>query len=461
MGRSTRHGRYFHRALTIVDFLILNGVFFIVGAINPDLSEWHERLVWLLLNVAYIPVARHLSKIHKIRAMQMDRLTLSTLQAVCSHALCFIFLLYFFDVESIPWTVFVEFYGISTVMLVLWWIGSHYLLKIYRRRGRSYTRVVIVGCSDTAERLLAEMESDSGFGYRCQGFFDIYCPPSFRHRELYAGNLSDLEAFAVENHTDEIFYTISGEHREAVQLILGLCEKHMIKFHFVPQISPYLTRKFRLDSIGEMPVLEVRNNPLEANSNRVLKRTFDVLFSGTFLLFSPLIFIPVAVAIKLSAPGPVFFKQVRTGYMGRDFLCWKFRTMKVNAQADTLQATKDDPRKTRLGDFLRRTSLDELPQFINVFMGDMSVVGPRPHMLKHTEDYRRLISQYMVRHIIKPGITGWAQVRGYRGQTEELWQMERRVEHDIWYIEHWTFLLDLKIIVRTVINAFGKEEKAF
>ncbi len=175
----------------------------------------------------------------------------------------------------------------------------------------------------------------------------------------------------------------------------------------------------------------------------MLKRGFDIAFSGTFLIFSPVIFIPVAIAIKLSSPGPVFFRQKRTGYMGRDFLCWKFRTMRVNEQADGMQATRNDPRKTKLGDFLRRTSIDELPQFINVFMGDMSIVGPRPHMLKHTEDYRRLISQYMVRHLIKPGITGWAPVSGYRGQTEELWHMERRVEHDIWYIQHWSFLLDL------------------
>lgn len=461
MGKGNRHSRYFQKALTLVDFLILNGVFFVVTLGNPDVPELHTRLIWLLLNLAYIPVAHYIGRIHKVRAMQMDRLSLSALQAVCAHALVFIFLLYFLNFDSIPTSVFAEFYAPTAILLLAWWTGSHYLLKRYRRSGRSYTRIVIVGCNSTGERLLDEMEFDSGFGYRCQGFFDLYCPPDFAHRKLYLGNLSELEEFVTANNTDEIFYAISGENREAVQLILGLCEKHIIKFHYVPQISPYLTRKFRLDSLGQMPVLEVRNNPLERNANRVLKRAFDIAFSGTFLIFSPLIFIPVAIAIKMSSPGPVFFKQKRTGYMGKDFLCWKFRTMRVNTQADTLQATKSDPRKTKLGDFLRRTSIDELPQFINVFRGDMSIVGPRPHMLKHTEDYRRLIGQYMVRHLIKPGITGWAQVRGYRGQTEELWQMERRVEHDIWYIEHWTFFLDLKIIIRTVINAFGGEENAF
>lgn len=461
MIKKNNHSRYFHRALTLVDFVILNVVFFVVVMLNPNVEEIHGRLVWLLLNLAYVPVGRHIGRIHKIRAMQMDRLWLSVFQAVGSHALAFIFLLYLMGLDSIPWQVFGEFYIGATAMLTFWWLGSHYLLKNYRRGGRSYTRVVIVGCGPTAERLLSEMKADPGFGYRCQGFFDIYCPPGFRHKDLYSGNIGDLEKFVLDNSTDEIFYTISGENREAVQLILGICESRMVKFHYVPQISPFLTRKFRLDSIGQMPVLEVRNNPLERGVNRALKRGFDILFSGAFLLVSPLIFIPIAIAIKISSPGPVFFKQIRTGYKGRDFLCWKFRTMKVNAQADTLQASKNDPRKTRLGDFLRRTSLDELPQFINVFKGDMSVVGPRPHMLKHTEDYRRLIGKYMVRHLIKPGITGWAQVRGYRGQTEELWQMEKRIEHDIWYIEHWSFLFDLKIIVSTVINAFRSEEKAF
>lgn len=147
--------------------------------------------------------------------------------------------------------------------------------------------------------------------------------------------------------------------------------------------------------------------------------------------------------------------------MGKTFKCYKFRTMHVNKNADTCQATENDPRKTKFGNFLRRTSIDELPQFINVFKGDMSIVGPRPHMLKHTTDYTRLVDHYMVRHAVKPGITGWAQVNGYRGITDQLWKMERRVEHDVWYIENWSFLLDLKIIVRTVMNAIAGEKNAF
>ena len=161
-------------------------------------------------------------------------------------------------------------------------------------------------------------------------------------------------------------------------------------------------------------------------------------------------------------PGPIFFKQKRNGLNGEEFTCYKFRSMKVNNDADKLQATKDDPRKTKFGDFIRKTNIDELPQFWNVLKGDMSVVGPRPHMLMHTEMYSKLIPQYMIRHFAKPGITGWAQVTGCRGETKELWQMEERIKKDIWYIEHWRMLLDLKIIWLTVWNQVsGNDKKAY
>ena len=195
--------------------------------------------------------------------------------------------------------------------------------------------------------------------------------------------------------------------------------------------------------------------------NRFVKRAFDLLASTIALILSPLVVIPVAIGIKLSSPGPIFFVQKRTGYRGQAFNCYKFRTMRVNADSDTLQATKGDPRVTRFGNFLRRTSIDELPQFYNVWRGEMSIVGPRPHMVAQTELYSELIDKYMLRHTIKPGITGWAQVRGYRGQTEELWQMEKRVEYDVWYAENWTFFMDLKIIFRTVWNALKGEDNAY
>ena len=214
--------------------------------------------------------------------------------------------------------------------------------------------------------------------------------------------------------------------------------------------------------LKNVKALSIRREPLELRENRILKRIFDIVFSYLFLttLF-PFFYLIVGLAIKISSPGPIFFKQKRSGEDGREFWCYKFRSMRVNSECDTLQATECDPRKTCIGEIIRKTSIDELPQFINVLKGDMSVVGPRPHMLKHTKEYSQLINKFMVRHFVKPGITGWAQVTGYRGETKELWQMEGRVSRDIWYIEHWTFILDLYIIYKTVYNAICGEKEAY
>ena len=209
----------------------------------------------------------------------------------------------------------------------------------------------------------------------------------------------------------------------------------------------------------EIPVIARREEPLRRGGNKLIKRVFDILFSLlVLLLVFPWVFIWVAIMIKIQSPGPIFFIQERTGLDGKVFHCIKFRSMNVNNDADNIQATKDDPRKFAFGNFIRKTNIDELPQFINVLIGDMSVVGPRPHMLKHTAEYSKLINHFMVRHFAKPGITGLAQVTGFRGETRYIDQMEGRVKKDIEYIENWTFLLDLKIIAKTIINMFGKEK---
>lgn len=217
-----------------------------------------------------------------------------------------------------------------------------------------------------------------------------------------------------------------------------------------------------LELLGNVPILYIREEPLRQVSNRFVKRAFDVAVSGAFLctLF-PVVYLFVALGIKLTSKGPVFFIQERSGENGRTFGCIKFRSMRVNDEADRVQATKNDPRKTRFGSFLRKSSIDELPQFINVLKGDMSIVGPRPHMLQHTELYSKLVNKYMVRHLIKPGITGWAQVTGYRGETHELSQMEGRVRRDIWYLENWSLLLDIRIMLLTVWNALKRDENAY
>lgn len=456
-----RYGRYLHIILSLADFVVLNAAFILTYFLSPEFVETRGRTVWLLANLTYIPVASWLSTTHKMRALQMNHVLTNSFRAVGAHALIYITSLYFVGIDNVKWTVFAEFYGICFILFPAWWAISRIILKEYRRRGRNFSKVIIVGSNTTSLRLYNEMLSDAGFGYKFMGFFSNEKLIDGIPKELCRGDLTSVNDFVAEHSIDEIYFTISGQDEKALNSMIAVADANVTQFYYVPQLNRYVNRGFELFAIGSMPVMSVRRNPLKSMTNQVLKRGFDILFSSTALLLSPIVFIPVAIAIKLSSPGPVFFRQKRTGYKGRDFLCWKFRTMRVNADADNVQATANDPRKTKLGDFLRRTSIDELPQFINVFLGNMSVVGPRPHMLKHTEEYSRLIDKYMVRHIVKPGITGWAQINGYRGQTEQLWQMEKRVEYDVWYIENWSFMLDLKIIVRTVFNAIHGEKNAF
>ena len=208
-----------------------------------------------------------------------------------------------------------------------------------------------------------------------------------------------------------------------------------------------------MELMDGIPVFSLHDEPLSMLTNRIAKRTFDFVCSSLFLILGfPIIYLIFGTIIKLSSPGPIIFKQKRTGLDGKEFWCYKFRSMRVNADSDKLQATKDDPRKTKVGEFMRKTNIDELPQFINVWLGQMSMVGPRPHMLQHTDEYSQIISNYMLRHMVKPGITGYAQVTGFRGETDELWKMEGRVKKDVWYIEHWSFTLDLWIICKTFLN---------
>lgn len=455
-----RYGRYIQLILTSIDFIIINLAFFITAEISPDFIAERTRAVWLLANLAYLPAARHLANTQTNRTIGMEHVIANSLRAVAMHAPIFICAMYFLQIDQIKWTTFTEFYGILLILFPCWWTISRILIKYFRKRGRNFVQIVIVGCNPMANRLYNTLSSDIGFGYHIMGFFD-HKPHPDTPNGLYRGTIDDLETYATENSIDEIFCVLSGENSSDIVRALNIAENNVAHFFFVPHISRYINRNYDMYALGNIPVLTISHQPLTRLRNRIIKRIFDIVVSSVFLLFSPLIFIPVGIAIKLTSPGPIFFKQKRTGYRGREFNCYKFRTMRVNANADSLQATKNDPRKTRLGDFLRRTSIDELPQFFNVLIGNMSVVGPRPHMLLHTKEYSRIINKYMVRHYIKPGITGWAQINGYRGQTEELWMMERRVEHDVWYIENWSTMLDMKIIFRTVYNAIRGEKNAF
>lgn len=360
-------------------------------------------------------------------------------------------------------TFYLLYILILTVLIVLFRVSLRIMIKSYRTRGGNIRFVVLVGSSRSMTDLYGELTDQKWAGYNVLGYFDFEKNENMPEGCEYLGTPEDVTGFLEKNHNVHyLFCGLRDVHRDVITRIISFCENHIVRFYSVPNMNNYLQNKVYLESVGSVPVLSLRKDRLSSLSNKIIKRAFDLVFSTLFLctLF-PVILIIVTIITKITMPGPVFFRQKRNGLNDKEFYCLKFRSMKVNADADRLQATKDDPRKTKWGNIMRKTNIDELPQFINVFMGDMSVVGPRPHMLKHTIEYSKLIDKYMVRHLVKPGITGWSQVTGFRGETKELKDMQGRIRGDIWYIENWSFWLDLYIIYRTVANVFKGEEKAY
>lgn len=332
------------------------------------------------------------------------------------------------------------------------------ILMRFRANKGNLKNVILVGNEQTVYQLFEILKTPI-YGYNIVGFFyDGECT----NQEMAAkrlGGTGDIYGWlTVHSNINEIYGYFPKEQHDTINMMSKFCDNHLIRFYYIPAINVF-KGNMAITFMEGIPVIARREEPLRKDSNKLAKRIFDIIFSSfVLLLIFPWIFIFVSVMIKIQSPGPIFFLQERTGLDGKIFKCIKFRSMKVNNDADEIQATKNDPRKFPFGDFMRKTNIDELPQFINVFLGDMSVVGPRPHMLKHTAEYSKLINHFMVRHFAKPGITGLAQVSGFRGETRYIDQMEGRVKKDIEYIENWTFLLDLKIIVKTVTNMFGKEK---
>jgi Undecaprenyl-phosphate glucose phosphotransferase len=346
-------------------------------------------------------------------------------------------------------------------LFAVWRVALTRLIKAYRKSGRNYRRIVILGGGASGLEVKEVLLSDQSFGIKLLGFFDDIQKDDIQDMK-YLGEISKFKPFSLKEAIDEVYIVLPNYDVDKVQKIIEHCENQMIRVKIIPDFKRYIRKKVTIDFLNNIPVLLLRTEPLESAFSRLVKRTFDILFS--FLVITLILSwaMPIiAICIRISSPGPIFFKQLRSGKDNREFLLYKFRTMRVNKDSDKVQATKNDVRVTRCGSFLRKSNLDELPQFINVLLGDMSVVGPRPHMLKHTEEYSAIINKYMVRHFVKPGITGYAQTNGYRGETKTPEMMEKRVEFDVYYLENWSILFDLKIILNTVYNMFKGEENAF
>lgn len=340
------------------------------------------------------------------------------------------------------------------------------LLNHMRSRGRNSRSVLFVGSDPAILIVYKELIANPATGYRVLGYYSDGVIENAPESMKKLGNRKDLDDLMKnENNADfkidEMYCSLSHSEGESLRNIMSFCDKNVIHFYYVPRIFSTLQLSLRPELFGNTVIFTNHHEPLHDLSNRLIKRVFDILVSAAVLLII-LPFIPlIAIIIKLQSPGPIFFKQERTGLNGTTFMCYKFRSMHVNDKADTLQATKNDPRKFSFGSFMRKTNIDEFPQFYNVLRGDMSIVGPRPHMVYHTEKYSALINKYMVRHFSKPGITGYAQITGFRGETEELWQMEGRIQKDIWYIENWSLWLDIKIVFLTAWSIIHPDKAAY
>jgi putative colanic acid biosynthesis UDP-glucose lipid carrier transferase len=321
---------------------------------------------------------------------------------------------------------------------------------------------VRVGTADSTRELAQTVKKHFYLGYRCIGYLSesdggIQGLPYFGQPSLLKGVMDNIEV-------DKLIVALPDLSESDIRQYLEICDAKGIKTYIVPNYHQFTSTSFEIDQIGLIPVINLRALPLDKFENLFLKRSFDFIFSTFFLIgIASWLFPIVALLIKLNSKGPVFFVQERWGINNKMIKCLKFRTMFVNNvdNQNFKHTTKNDPRVTSIGKWLRKLNIDEMPQFINVIMGDMSVVGPRPHVAPQNEDYMKKIDSYLMRHLIKPGVTGWAQVNGARGEMSELQHMQTRLNYDLYYIHRWTFLLDIQIILQTLVNMFKGDDHAY
>ena len=336
-------------------------------------------------------------------------------------------------------------------------IIAYFILKKYRSLGKDNKKIIVIGFDRSTKKTINLFNNKPGLGYNFLGFFS-----DKKHEDSkYLGEINESFKYAQANNINEIYASAFELKKEQIKIITKFANQHRIQLKLIPNPDELFSKSRTVEFYDDtIKILSVRKLPFELYESRTVKRIFDVLFSSLVILFLMSWLTPILwVLIKLESKGALFFKQEREGLNGQKFMCYKFRSMKKNNLQ--IHASKNDLRVTKIGAFIRKTSIDELPQFFNVLFGDMSVVGPRPHMVSHTNMYAKKIDKFMVRHFVKPGITGLAQISGFRGEVESDKDIIGRVKYDIFYIENWSLLLDTKIIAQTFLNAVKGEDKAY
>lgn len=457
--------RYFYLLtffLAFSDLILINGCFFlgfhlaVKYSVSNSPTYYYHNIV--TANLLWLICASLLGLYSKDTICKVERIYRATWKSVALHGALFLLYLFLMSHTDRTKSFLLFFYLLMVVgFLLSRFIGTAFEDAL-NRKFPIRKPIAVLGMNRGGVKLAAYLESQSAFSFA--GFLDDegLCVDS--EGELLSQTASQFQN-AAQAGIQDVFVSLTPDRMGEVGNLLKEAEKQCVRLKFVPDLNS-TALAFNIEHMSGFSILSVRKEPLESIENRFKKRSFDICFSLLVIICLLSWLYPIlALLIKLQSPGPILFKQQRSGRDNRTFWCYKFRSMKMNGSSDAKQASKNDDRITPIGNLLRKTSLDELPQFFNVLFGNMSVVGPRPHMLNHTEEYRAIIDQYMVRQFVKPGITGWAQINGYRGETREIRLMEARVEHDIWYMENWSAMLDVKIIFTTVINIFRGEENAY
>lgn len=402
-----------------------------------------------------------LSKFYEIfRFTKMTKIvSLSVIHVLLFSLLVFsffgIFQYYSFSFWTISAYIGKVFAGVLVAKLAM-----HFLLRHYRKYlGGNYRSTIIIGNNAKTRHLRSFFTKNPIYGYQYKKTFNM---PKTKDSKEADEALQACFDYVLAEEVDEIYCSLEVLNQKQIKALVNFADNNLKVIKFIPDNNDLYTKHLKLDYYGYLPVLSFRSIPIDEPINKFIKRVFDIILSIFVIVFvlswlTPLL----AIFIKSSSKGPVFFRQLRNGLDYEEFYCYKFRSMKINPEADLYQVSKNDARVTRIGKFMRKTSIDELPQFFNVLMGNMSTVGPRPHMVSHTHMYADRVDKFMVRHFVKPGITGLAQVSGYRGEVETKTDIINRVKYDIFYIENWSFFLDIKIILQTIIKAIKGDKKAY
>ncbi len=452
-----------------IDYLLLNVSMFIAYIITGKSAIMREAggkylPVILVVNLIWL-LSTNISGLYN-RVLNKD--SIRTYQGFFKTYLLFILLISF--VIAIIGTkayLVTQAYLLYAIALFGFLAGAWKLIFLAVRKSKrnllmDSRNIVIVGAGRIGRDVFDYFEHYKHDGYKILGFFDDKKIAPGANDHLYLGKINDCISFVLENKVDEIFCALPVSQSDKIEELMNDADKYLIRFKIIPEYYINSRRSMSVQNFDHIPIISVRPEPLENMLNRMVKRLFDIVFSLFVIIFILSWLFPIlAILIKIQSRGPILFVQQRSGKDNQPFNCYKFRSMRVNGDADNKQANKNDDRITPIGGFIRRTSLDEFPQFFNTLIGNMSIVGPRPHMINHTKQYALIIDKFMVRHFLKPGITGWAQISGFRGETKTTDEMLQRVEADVWYLENWSFLLDLKIIFLTFWNILKGDEKAF